>query len=224
MYIFIYSIIFITGLLFGSFFTLAIHRIPTGQNITNKRSYCPKCMHKLNFFDLIPILSYIFLKGRCRYCNSKIKIKYFLIEALTGIIFVLFAMSMKIDIYNMNIDQIISICIGLILITTLFIIGGIDKEKYMITKQVLLFGLILKISHIIYLYILNSNFNISIYKYIIYLTIILILLAIETILLKKKAKTNYTINILILFIYLAILRNRRKCYFICYNYINFNCN
>lgn len=224
MYIFIYSIIFIIGLLFGSFCTLAIHRIPLEQNITNKRSYCPKCMHKLNFFDLIPVLSYFSLKGRCKYCNSKIPIKYLLIEIVAGTMFLLFAMSMKINLYSIDINHIIYVCIGLIFIITLFIIAGIDKEKHIIPKQILLFGLIIKTLQIIYLYIFTINLNINIYKYIIYLIFILMFLAIETILLKKKAKTNYTINILILCVYLLIFRNRIYYYFINHSYLDFNSN
>ena len=64
MNIFFYIIIFIIGTLFGSFYTLAVYRIPLKQDITHTRSYCPKCNHKLNFLDLIPILSYIFFKEK----------------------------------------------------------------------------------------------------------------------------------------------------------------
>ena len=59
---------FIIGTLFGSFFTLATYRIPRKQDIMIKRSYCPNCKHELGFFDLIPILSYLFLGGKCKYC------------------------------------------------------------------------------------------------------------------------------------------------------------
>ena len=79
MDIIIYVIIFIIGIVFGSFYTLAVYRIPKGQDITHTRSYCPKCNHKLSFLDLIPVFSYIFLRGKCRYCKEKIKKKYFII-------------------------------------------------------------------------------------------------------------------------------------------------
>ena len=78
-----YIIIFIMGITFGSFYTLAVYRIPLHQDITHKRSYCPNCTHKLSFFDMIPILSYIFLGGKCRYCKQKIRIRYLLLEILT---------------------------------------------------------------------------------------------------------------------------------------------
>lgn len=81
---------FVIGTLFGSFFSLAIYRLPRHQDIIVKRSYCPTCKHNLNFWDLIPILSYIFSKGKCRYCKEKISIRYLLLELSNGIVFLLF--------------------------------------------------------------------------------------------------------------------------------------
>src|SRR5574344_1035034 len=80
--IIIYTIIFIIGTMMGSFLTLAVYRIPLKQDITHKRSYCPNCNHRLQFLDLIPIFSYIFLKGKCRYCGNKIRARYILLEIL----------------------------------------------------------------------------------------------------------------------------------------------
>ena len=56
----LYLLIFCIGTVFGSFFTLAVYRIPLRQDITHTRSYCPKCNHKISFWDMIPILSYVF--------------------------------------------------------------------------------------------------------------------------------------------------------------------
>ena len=72
------------------FFTLAVYRIPLRQDITHTRSYCPNCNHKLSFWDMIPIFSYIFLGGKCRYCKKEIRIRYLLLEVLSGVVFVLF--------------------------------------------------------------------------------------------------------------------------------------
>ena len=85
MYTFLYIIIFIIGCFFGSFFTLAVYRIPKKEDILIKHSYCPNCQHKLGFFDLFPLLSYLFLKGECRYCNQKIRPRYFLLELFSGL-------------------------------------------------------------------------------------------------------------------------------------------
>ena len=89
----IYLYIFLIGTVFGSFFTLAVYRIPLGKDITHTRSYCPNCNHKLSFLDMIPIFSYIFLGGKCRYCHKKIRIRYLLLEVLSGVVFTLFAAS-----------------------------------------------------------------------------------------------------------------------------------
>lgn len=86
----IYSIfMFIIGTLFGSFFTLAIYRIPRKQDIVKTRSYCPNCKHRLGFFDCFPILSYVSTIGRCRYCKKPISIRYPLIEFASGMVFLL---------------------------------------------------------------------------------------------------------------------------------------
>ena len=64
MNIVFYIVLFIIGTLFGSFYTLAVYRIPQRQDITHTHSYCPNCKHKLGFLDLIPIFSYVFLRGK----------------------------------------------------------------------------------------------------------------------------------------------------------------
>ncbi len=91
--------VFIIGTLFGSFFTLATYRIPRKQDIVFKRSYCPNCEHELGFFDLIPVLSYIFLGGKCKYCKQKISIRYPLFELSNGAIFLFIYMIFGFNIY-----------------------------------------------------------------------------------------------------------------------------
>lgn len=91
--------IFIIGTLFGSFFTLATYRIPRKQDIVFKRSYCPNCDHELGFFDLIPVLSYVFLGGKCKYCKQRISIRYPLFELANGCVFTLFYILFGFDIY-----------------------------------------------------------------------------------------------------------------------------
>lgn len=88
--IFVGFCMFVIGTLFGSFFSLATYRIPRHQDIVIKRSYCPNCNHNLGFFDLIPILSYIFCGAKCRYCKKKISIRYLLLEVSNGIVFLIF--------------------------------------------------------------------------------------------------------------------------------------
>lgn len=200
MNILIYAIIFIIGSLFGSFFSLAIYRIPLGQDITHSRSYCPKCNHKLGFWDMIPIFSYIFLGGKCRYCKEKIRKRYILLEIFSGIIFLLFALSIDFNFYELEISKLIYFILGILYICTLFIIGGIEKENHNISSIVLLFGLIIETIYIIYLYVIG----VSIYRYVIYLLMMLIFIFANTLILRKKGKESYTFQILTLCSYFAL--------------------
>jgi leader peptidase (prepilin peptidase)/N-methyltransferase len=79
---------FFLGAIVGSFLNVVIYRLPNEESIVSPPSHCPKCGHRLAWYDMIPIFSYIFLKGRCRYCGTKISIRYPIIEALTGFAFV----------------------------------------------------------------------------------------------------------------------------------------
>lgn len=192
----LYILIFCIGTLFGSFFTLAVYRIPIRQDITHTRSYCPKCNHKLGFFDMIPILSYVFLGGKCRYCKEKIRIRYLLLEILSGIVFVLFAVSIKLSIYTLNIPMIIYFVVGLLYIATMFIIAGIDKERIRIEKPVMLFGFICVTIYMMYLYIVEKDTNV--YRYVIYLLFTCFFMLFSNIYLRKKGKDSYPIDILTL--------------------------
>lgn len=78
-----------TGALIGSFLNVCILRIPLGENFVRGRSHCPCCGHALNMTDMIPILSWILLKGRCRYCRGHISAQYPAVELITGSAFVL---------------------------------------------------------------------------------------------------------------------------------------
>lgn len=79
-------IIFLLGLCIGSFLNCIIYRLETKQNFLKGWSFCPQCKRRLGFFDLIPVLSFIFLRGKCRYCSQKISLQYPLVELTTGIL------------------------------------------------------------------------------------------------------------------------------------------
>ena len=192
----LYILIFCIGTLFGSFFTLAVYRIPIRQDITHTRSYCPNCNHKLGFWDMIPVLSYVFLGGKCRYCKEKIRPRYLLLEILSGIVFVLFALSIKLSIFNFNQSILVYFIVGLLYIASLFIIAGIDKEKIRIEKPVLLFGFICVSLYMMYLYIVENNTNM--YRYVIYLVLSCLLILFSIVYLRKKGKDSYAIDVLVL--------------------------
>lgn len=81
--------IFILGLSVGSFLNVVIYRIPRDLSIVYPPSSCPNCKSRINWYDNIPLISYIFLRGKCRFCNASIPIKYPVVELLTGIFSVL---------------------------------------------------------------------------------------------------------------------------------------
>ncbi len=80
------TFIFIFGICIGSFLNCVIFRMEKEESIKG-RSCCPKCKHKLSFFDLFPVVSFLFLKGRCIYCKEKISFQYPLIEIISGVSF-----------------------------------------------------------------------------------------------------------------------------------------
>lgn len=79
--------VFVIGLIIGSFLNVCIYRIPKEESISYPPSHCGACGSRLSPLDLVPLLSYIFLKGRCRYCGEKISMQYPVIELANGIIF-----------------------------------------------------------------------------------------------------------------------------------------
>ncbi len=75
------------GLFVGSFLNVCIDRLPRGQSIISPPSHCSACKQKLGILDLIPVLSYLWLRGRCRYCRASIPLRIPIVEAVTGLMF-----------------------------------------------------------------------------------------------------------------------------------------
>lgn len=196
----LYILIFIMGTVFGSFCTLAIYRIPRKKNITNERSFCPNCKHKLGFFDLIPVFSYIFLGGKCRYCHKKISNSYFIIELLMGLASIGLYTSLHVTWETMSILTLIEYLYLMIFVTTLVLIAGIDKNYKKIWKPIIFFGCLIGFVHIIYLYIIKNVTIISIYKYVIYFVVICILSWITT--KHRYFKYSYLLEIMMICIYI----------------------
>lgn len=80
-------LLFIIGLFFGSFYGVIIYRVPKNESILFPSSHCNHCRKKLAFYDMIPVISYIMLDGKCRYCHVPVPFSYPVIELLTGIAF-----------------------------------------------------------------------------------------------------------------------------------------
>lgn len=82
-----YLLTFVFGLVFGSFVNVLIYRIPRGENFVTDRSKCPHCHAYIEWYDLIPLLSFLVLNGKCRNCGAKISWSYFWVEFYSGLIF-----------------------------------------------------------------------------------------------------------------------------------------
>ena len=201
---FFYIIIFIIGSLFGSFYTLAVYRIPKRQDITHTHSYCPNCNHKLGLLDLFPIFSYIFLGGKCRYCKEKIRPRYLILEVLSGVLFVVIALFMGLNLENLNYMKIAEYCFIVLYLTYVILICGIDKENRKIDKYVNVYGIAISIMYMLYLYIVEDA---NIYRYGIYLILYILILIFDTITLKRFAKSTYVDGILLMLVTMIIFTN-----------------
>lgn len=82
-------IIFLYGIIIGSFLNVCIYRIPKKENIVTTRSHCMSCGYQLRWYDLIPLFSWLALGGRCRKCKAKISVQYPAIEALNGVLYLI---------------------------------------------------------------------------------------------------------------------------------------
>lgn len=140
----LYFTIFIIGSVFGSFFSLAVYRLPRKEDITHVRSHCTTCNHELGFLDLIPIWSYLFLGGKCRYCKEKIRPRYILLEIFSGSVFLIIALTMRIT-YSSTLIEFINLSFIYLFLCALYIIGGIDNENYVIHSGTLLYGIIISL-------------------------------------------------------------------------------
>lgn len=113
--IILYIIIFLYGIVIGSFLNVCICRLPEKENIVKVRSHCMNCGYQLKWYDLVPLFSYLFLGGRCRKCKEKISIQYPLIEGLNGvlycIVFAEYGLSMEALLYALLFSALITLSV-----------------------------------------------------------------------------------------------------------------
>ena len=121
---------FIIGTIFGSFYNVVGYRVPKGESLLYPSSHCTKCNHKLKAFELVPILSFIFLKGRCYKCKTKISAFYPIFEFLTGVSF-----AISYVIFGYSLECIYSITF----LSMLIIIIISDYQTMIIPDEVLIF-------------------------------------------------------------------------------------
>jgi prepilin signal peptidase PulO-like enzyme (type II secretory pathway) len=143
----IYISLFIIGSLFGSFYCCIANRLSKNESIVTPGSHCENCNHRLTWYELIPIFSFIIQGGKCRKCKIKLSYEYLIVEIVTGLLFML-----SFAIYQFSYST-----LTMIVLSSLLIITYISDFKYMvILDEVLIPGIILLIVILFFQY--NANF------------------------------------------------------------------
>lgn len=163
--IFLYILIFMFGIVIGSFLNVCIYRIPKKEDIVKIRSHCMSCGYQLKWYDLIPLFSYLFLKGRCRKCKEQLSVQYPLIELLNGVLYcvtwAVYGFSMETLLYAL-------------LFSALIVLSMIDFRTYEIPPGINLFILALGLVRLLTDYTHWSDyvigfFCVSVFLYLIYM-------------------------------------------------------
>lgn len=131
-------LIFIYGLIIGSFLNVCIYRIPREESIAWPGSHCPACSHNLKWYDNIPLVSFLALRGKCRYCKTTISPQYPLVESLNAFIYII--MYMK---FGFKVDFIFYSLMSSVLVAIIFI----DLKEMIIPDSLVITILALSIIH-----------------------------------------------------------------------------
>ena len=162
----LYIYIFIFGLIVGSFLNCVIYRIEKGRSFLKGRSFCPNCKHPLAWYDLIPVFSFLFLRGKCRYCGKKISLQYPLVEIFTATTFLfvfnfLFPNFSFRDVLAFNFKDILKFSYFLTISSLLILIFIYDLKNFIIPDEFIYPSII-----IVLLYEMTTNFNFLVKNFI----------------------------------------------------------
>lgn len=146
-------VFFIFGTVMGSFYHVVATRLSNDESIIYPASHCPKCNHRLRWYENIPIISYLFLRGKCSSCHSKIPISYLIVELVTGLLF-----AVSFHCFHFSYNQIIS----LIFISTMIIVIVSDIEYMIILDEVLIAGSVLIIITYLVFFIMESGLKLGV--------------------------------------------------------------
>lgn len=138
--ILLYIVIFLYGIVIGSFLNVLIYRLPKKENIVTTRSHCMSCGYQLTWYDLVPIFSYLVLGGRCRKCKTRISVQYPIIEALNGCLYLIVFYK-----FGMSVDSLLY-CL---LFSALLTLSVIDFRTYEIPIGINVFILLLGLVRVI---------------------------------------------------------------------------
>ena len=149
-------LIFFIGSFIGSFLGVIVERTFKNKSYIKGRSYCDFCQHKLNWYDLIPVLSFIFLKGKCRYCRTPLPLFYPAIEITTGLAFAMVYMT-TISNEFLNLNP-VSLIFNLVIASILIVVFFIDLKYGIIPDKITLSAIV---ATFLWLLIYNSSFIIN---------------------------------------------------------------
>jgi leader peptidase (prepilin peptidase)/N-methyltransferase len=122
-------LVVLLGLIIGSFLNVCIYRLPHNQSVVTPPSHCMVCDTQLHLFDIVPVLSYLVLRGKCRYCNAVVSLRYALVELLTA---GMFLWCLEVIGFTPN------LIIALIVTAFLIVITFIDYDHQLILDRVLI--------------------------------------------------------------------------------------
>ena len=131
---YLYFIVFAFGITIGSFLNVCIYRIPRKEDIVVTPSHCMGCGKRIQWFDLVPIFSFLVLRGKCRHCKTQLSFQYPFIELVNGIAYVLLGYILGLTPYG------VMMCIAF---STLIVVAMIDIRHMIIPNSILLFFFII---------------------------------------------------------------------------------
>ena len=161
--VFLYIIVFLYGITIGSFLNVLIYRLPKKENIVTIRSHCMSCGYQLKWYDLVPLFSYLVLRGMCRKCKARISVQYPLIEGLNGMLYILvFA------VYGISVETLLYCLLS----SALLALSVIDLRTYEIPVGFQYFILVLGIVRVVtdyknWLFYVIGFFAVSVFLYLI---------------------------------------------------------
>lgn len=126
-------VVSVLGFCIGSFLNVVIYRLPRGESIVTGRSHCPNCARVIAWYDLVPLLSYLVLGGRCRSCRAAISGRYPLVESLTGVLFLILYLHFGLRIVLVK---------SLFLTSLLVAVSFIDIDHFFIPNRLVLAGVV----------------------------------------------------------------------------------
>jgi len=155
-----YVLLFVFGTIIGSFLNVVILRLKKNKSIVKTRSHCPKCRKKLQWFELIPVVSFFIQKGKCRRCKKPISWQYPIVEFLTGVVFVLVAVYFG----DLSFYGIVNIIYLLAVSAFLIVIFVYDYKYLLVSDKVIYPAIALAFLYDVYLSLITNQFSVFFYS------------------------------------------------------------